>query len=204
MADKKKKSVLDSFLKTPGASSLKEAADLLSQTVDHSDGRLTDQTDNRTESHISQQVEEAKESRSSVADSQKDLTKQIAEQPTSQITTQTITDEADTSEVYFLNENEALLYAALKRNVGCFTTVKRIAKVLGKSEHTMRKCLKRLMRMGLLRYERDNLRNQQGIRIVEVRDVPVKVLGDRGRVEQVLKEALIEEIAFESEMALFK
>ena len=200
MADKKKKSVLDSFMKSPGASSLKEAADLLSQTVNHSDGRLTDHTGNQK----SQQVEEAKESRSSVADSQKDLTKQITEQPTSQITTQTITDEADTSEVFFLNENEALLYTALKRNVGCFTTVKRIAKVLGKSEHTMRKCLKRLVKMGLVRYERDNLRNQQGIRIVEVRDVPVKVLGDRSRVEQVLKEALLEKIAFESEITLFK
>jgi len=197
MADKKKKSVLDSFLKTPGASSLKEAADLLSQTVDHSDGRLTDQTDNRTDSHVSQKQEGTEKKQTQTAT---DLNGQMTDQLTSHVTTH----ETDTEQVYFLNENEALLYAALKRNVGCFTTVKRIAGVLGKSEHTLRKCLKRLVKMGLVRYERDNLRNQQGIRIVEVKDVPVKVLGDRSRVEQVLKEASVEKIAFESEMALFK
>jgi len=200
MADKKKKSVLDSFMKTPGASSLKEAADLLSQTIDQPDDGLNVQSNNRTDSQTFEKQKKTEEVESS-ADKQKNLYGQVTEQMTDQltrhITNQISIHKTDTEQVYFLNENEALLYAALKRNVGCFTTVKRIAGVLGKSEHTLRKCLKRLVKMGLVRYERDNLRNQQGIRIVDVIKAEVRVLGDKSKVDRMIKKANIEEIAFD-------
>ncbi len=106
----------------------------------------------------------------------------------------------ESQQVYVLNFNEALLYGALAENVGCFTTVRRIAEVLGRSEHTMRKCLRRLARMGLVEYEVTNLRTQQGIRILRVRRVRVSVIQGKEEVVRKLKQTPLQEIALDRQM----
>ena len=79
----------------------------------------------------------------------------------------------------YLSRNEALLYYTLLMNVGCFTTVKRLSKKLGRSEHTLRKCLKRLADKGFVKYKVELLRNQRGIRIVHVKETNVAVKDEK-------------------------
>ena len=217
MTRKKKKSVLDAFLNSPGGKTLEQAAELLKKESTtrkkeakerkHQDRKQTnhsldqphhhsiDHPPDKIPDHIKKSIEGSPDHS---VDHHKPRHTEHKAKALKRLPDQSINHSPhQTPEKHVLNTNEAVLYYALLKNRGCFTTVRRIASVLGKSEHTMRKCLKRLARFGLVEYRQENLRGQQGIRIVGVREVPVAVVGDEKKVRDALAQSRVEEIAMD-------
>ena len=200
MVKSKSKSLLDAFLGAPGTDTLKKAASLLENTlpeklegvvsidqpIDQPNGISINSSINpTTDQQAKQSIERPDDS--SLVHPPDTPTNQPIDQPIDPIIPQSH------DRPIILRENEALLYYALNYNSGCFTTVRRIAQKLDKSEHTLRKCLKRLKTMGLIVYQRTNVRGQQGIKI-RTKSASINILGNMDRVKLLLKDLPLIEI----------
>jgi len=156
-----KKKLLNGFLsskshKKAGADTLSRAKAILineeeksvknkldNQSVDHIEDKNIDQSDNK-------QAKKSVNKRSNKQKEKKDDQQDI-KQP---------------YEIPLLNKNEAIIYYSLLKLSKCFTTCKRMEEVLGISQHTIRKCLKRLKDKGVIDYNSKNIHGRYGLEII--------------------------------------
>jgi len=206
MPSKRKKSLLDAFLATPGNDTLKKAAKLLENTLPEKSSIVVDQTLDQSSNqskNISSDITVDKLTTQSSELSYDQAINQPIDISVDQSIDQSIDKPSDRKNLsqknnpIILRETEALLYYALRLNTPCFTTVRRIAQKLDKSEHTLRKCIKRLNIMGIIKYKRAHLRGQQGIKIFTYQKF-IKILGNTNKIKITLKDLPVKEIPIET------
>jgi transposase-like protein len=105
-------------------------------------------------------------------------------------------DGRPTRDAVLLTENQALLYVCLQRIGGVTTSLNRIARETGISEHTLKSCLKKLREEGLLLYGgRQNCGGRMGFTATTL-ERRIVLRGDRTRLTRKLQQIDYQALCF--------